>query len=997
MHPTITSNFKSNYLLRKFVLFLLSFVLQYSDVAAQPISKPLAFNALTINDGLSQGMVVRMFQDRYGFMWFATLDGLNRYDGYKFTVYRHDPQNKTSITKSFVQCFFEDSQGRLWIGTVSGGLDLFDRETESFIHVNKQGGNANALSEGSITSIAEDMHKNIWVHVADKLDKITMNEKRKLRGESFSFHHVKVPFKSGMSILSITKTGKIYYANCSEGTMYKLEDEINEKWSVVLNLKDNHLKKNKPGTTYYRIVQLLEDKEKGKLYVFHEEGVARFEEKTGAPETVFPNAFFKNFDGTMRATLDRYGTVWFSDASKLSLFDIHTGQIKYATSLDNSYSRILSSSYSTFIDRSGLLWIGTAGYGILKRNTRSELFHHTGNSANYSIKETDNGKIILGNGMVVREVFDRTNATLMNITEKSNTEVNYLESFLSTPIVTGNPGDWFADSNKLCYQDKVLKRNTYYNLPVAGNNEYTELIQCKIKDSSGNIWLGTSQGLLRFSLADRGWSVFKNKPDEPTSISSNVIFSLCLDPAQPNKYLWIGTGGGGLNRMDMQTGKCLLFSTKDGLPNNVIYGILPDDEGNLWMSTNKGLSSFNLKKHNLRNFDYKDGLQSNEFNRGAYCRTRDGCLFFGGVNGFNYFYPREILKNTTRPQVVITGLKIRNQPVPVRAEGSPLSKSIYLTEKLTLAFKENFISFEFASMDFTDPEKNLYRYKLEGFDKDWINSGNTYSANYTNLDPGTYTFKVKGSNNDDFWNEQGTSVKVIILPPWYMTWWFRTFMALAVGLAVYGFYRFRLTQALKLQSIRNRIASDLHDEVGSNLSNIYIFSNVAQQKATANDQTAPLLQKITDYTQQSMEAMNDIVWMINTRNDRFENIIVRMRTLAAELAETSDCDLQMNFDESLNDVKLNMEERKNFYLIYKEAINNLAKYAGCKNVWVSMSLRHNTVTLIIRDNGKGFDVANTSTGNGLFNMKKRAEFLNGTFKVDSKMGEGTTLQLSFKV
>ena len=996
IQPTITSNFKSNYLLRKFVLLLLSFVLQYSDVAAQTISKPLAFNALKINDGLSQGMVVRMFQDRYGFMWFATLDGLNRYDGYKFTVYRHDPQNKTSITKSFVQSFFEDSQGRLWIGTISGGLDLFDHETETFIHVNQQAGNTNSLSEGSITSIAEDMHGNIWVNVADKIDKISIDKKIKLTSKSFSFHHVKVPFKSSMSLLSITKSGKIYYANCSNGMLYKLEDEIIENWSLVLNLNGNLPIKNKLANPYYRIVQLLEDKEKGKLYIFHDEGVVRFDEKKGVPESVFRNAFFRYFDGPMRATLDKSGTVWFSGASKLLLFDIHTGRLKYATVLDNSYTRSLASTYSTFIDRSGLFWIGTAGYGILKRNTRSELFHHTGTSADYSIKETCNGKIIFGNGMVVREVFDKAKRTLINVSGLKSEEVGYLESFLKLPVVTGECGDWFANSNRLYYQNKVLKQATYYNLPVAINDEYAELIQCKIKDSSGNIWLGTSQGLLRFNLANKEWSVFKNKPDKPTSVSSNVIFSLCLDPVQPTKYLWIGTNGGGLNRMDMKTGKCLVFSTKDGLPNNVIYGILPDDEGNLWMSTNKGLSSLNLKKRTFRNFDYKDGLQSNEFNRGAYCRTRDGCLFFGGVNGFNYFYPREILNNTTRPQVVITGLKIRNQPVPARAKGSPLSKSIYLTEKLTLPYKDNFISFEFASMDFTDPEKNLYRYKLEGFDKDWINSGNTYSANYTNLDPGTYTFRVKGSNNDDLWNETGTSVKVVILPPWYMTWWFRTLMALAVVLAAYGFYRYRLRQALKLQFIRDRIANDLHDEVGSNLSNIYIFSNVAQQRATANDETATLLQKITDYTQQSMEAMNDIVWMINTRNDRFENIIVRMRTLAAELTETFDCDLQMNFDESLNDVKLNMEERKNFYLIYKEAINNLAKYAGCKNVWVSMSLRHNTVTLIIRDNGKGFDVANTK-GNGMFNMKRRAEFLNGTFQVNSKIGEGTTLQLSFKV
>ncbi len=876
-------------------------------------------------------------------------------------------------------------------------MDVFDRETETFIHVNRQAGNANALAEGPVTGIAEDKHENIWVSVGDKLEKITINKEMKLTVNSFSFHPVKAPSNSGMVLLSITKSGQIYYANCSDGTLYKLENEITESWSVVFKLKDTLQKISEFGNPLYRIAQILEDKEKGKFYVFHEEGVVRFDEKTSVPEKVFQNTFFKDFDAPLRATLDKSGTVWFSGAKNLSLFDTQSGQVNHATAVENAFSRTLKSVYSLFIDRSGLLWIGTAGYGLLKRNTRSELFHPTSSSAHYSIKETGNGTIILGNGIVVREVFDKSTGTLMAISEKSSKEVKYLESYLSAPIVTGDQGDWFAGSDKLRYYDKVLKQATYYDLPVTRNYEYAALIQCKIKDSRGNIWLGTSQGLLRFNLADKGWSVFKNRPDDPTSVSSNVILSLCPDPRQPTKYLWLGTSGGGLNRMDMQTGNCVVYSTKHGLPNNVIYGVLPDDEGNLWMSTNKGLSCFDLNKRSFRNFDYKDGLQSNEFNRGAYCRTMDGCLFFGGVNGFNYFYPREILKNTTSPQVVITGLKIRNQPVPVQAEGSPLSKSIYLTEKLTLPFEENFISFEFASMDFTDPGKNLYRYQLEGFDKDWINSGNTYSANYTNLDPGTYTFKVKGSNNDEFWNEKETSLKVIILPPWYMTWWFRTLMVLAVVSAVYGFYQFRLKQALKLQAIRDRIASDLHDEVGSNLSNIYIFSNVAQQKATANDKTAPLLQKIMDYTQQSMEAMNDIVWMINTRNDRFENIIIRMRTLAAELAETSDCQLQMSFDESLNNVKLNMEERKNFYLIYKEAINNLAKYAGCKNVWVNMSLRQNTVTLTIRDNGRGFDVVNTSTGNGLFNMKKRVEFLNGTFKVDSKIGEGTTLQLSFKV
>ncbi|HVG12084.1 MAG TPA: triple tyrosine motif-containing protein [Flavisolibacter sp.] len=338
-----------------------------------------------------------------------------------------------------------------------------------------------------------------------------------------------------------------------------------------------------------------------------------------------------------------------------------------------------------------------------------------------------------------------------------------------------------------------------------------------------------------------------------------------------------------------------------------------------------------------------------------------------------------------------------NKPLQFKGQDGLLERPAYLTDRIQLDYEQNVIGFEFSSTDFSALDKDRFKYQLTGFDKDWIHSGSTNHATYTNLDPGTYTFSVKGSNNDGTWNEKGTSVQLVILPPWYGTWWFRTTLVLAVVSAGYAFYRYRLAQALKLQAIRDRIAGDLHDEVGSNLSNIYIFSNVAQQKAKGNDETEPLLQKITDYTQQSMQAMNDIVWMINTRNDRFENIMVRMRTLAAEFAEASDCELHLDFDERLTHVKLNMEERKNFYLIYKEAVNNIAKYAGCKSVWVDMKLDANIVTLKIRDNGKGFDVANTNNGNGMFNMNKRAQMLKGALTVVSTVGEGTTLQLKFKV
>ncbi|MDQ6813118.1 MAG: ATP-binding protein [Bacteroidota bacterium] len=966
---------------------------------SQTTSRAFAFNAITINDGLSQGMVVRMLQDRYGFMWFATLDGLNRYDGYHFVVYRHNTQDQSSITKSFAECLFEDSKGRLWIGTISGGLDLFDRETETFIHITQGDSNKNTLFNGPINSIAEDEFGNIWVHVLDKVDKIICSKNGKARANTFIVEHVRVPFTSSSSFLSITKSKKIYYANAENGNIFKLDDANKQQWSIALNLQDYLPPKNNNVVSKQQILQLLEDKANGKLYIFNEAGVICLDEETDTPGNIYHNDFFKNSLVAWQPSLDKDGIVWFNGAGGLSLFDTRTGKFTYASAMDPNFSQALTNAYSTYIDRSGLLWVGTSGYGLLKRNIRSETFHHTGTASDYSIKEADNGKVVIGNNLYVKKIFDKRDGELVDVTAAAITKNNtrYLAHFLLSPVATDNKGDWFAESSSLRYYDRRSKKVSYYALPVSNNNEYEELIQCKIRDSSGNIWLGTTEGLLRFSLADLKWTIYKNKLNDSTSISSNVIFSLCVDPLQPKKYLWIGTGGMGLNRMDLSTGKCILFSTKDGLPNNVIYGILNDDAGNLWMSTNKGLCFFNQTKQIFKNFDYKDGLQSNEFNRGAYCRTKDGCLFFGGVNGFNYFYPNEILNNMTVPQIVITSLKIHNQLVSVQSQTSALTKPIYLTKKLTLPYQQNFVSFEFASMDFTNSEKNQFQYKLQGFEKDWINSDNTHSATYTNLDPGTYTFSVRGSNNDGTWNEKGTSLQLTILPPWYMTWWFRTLLVVSVLLAAYTFYQYRLQQAMKLQHIRDRIAGDLHDEVGSNLSNIFIFSNVAQQKAKANADTSLMLQKITDYTQQSMEAMDDIVWMINTRNDRFENIMVRMRTLAAEFAETSSCALHLDFDEKINNIHLNMEDRKNFYLVYKEAINNTAKYAACKHVWINMKLNNNLITLKITDDGKGFDVASIHKGNGLFNMKKRANLLKGDLTVTSTMGEGTTMQLAFKV
>jgi signal transduction histidine kinase len=444
----------------------------------------------------------------------------------------------------------------------------------------------------------------------------------------------------------------------------------------------------------------------------------------------------------------------------------------------------------------------------------------------------------------------------------------------------------------------------------------------------------------------------------------------------------------------MKTGKFQRFLVKNGLPNNVVYGILPDDNGNLWMSTNNGLSCFDPGSQKFRNFDVKDGLQSNEFNHDAFVKDEQGRMYFGGVNGFNYFDPKDVSINPNVPNVVITDLKINNKSVSDIREYALVSKAVYLNEKIRIPYDQNMIIFEFAALDFSAPMKNQYQYKLEGFNDNWINSYNTHTATYTNLDPGTYVFRVKGSNKDGIWNEDGAALTITILPPWYGTWWFRTLMVLTFLLAVYAIYRYRLQQALNLVAVRNRIATDLHDEIGSNLSNISIFSNVAQQ-IHDNEKNVSLLKKISEYSQASQESMSDIVWMINPDNDRFENIMTQMRRYAAEIFEAINCKFIISFDEKLNGIKLNMDERKNLYLIYKEAINNLAKYSGCSQVSIELKLYKGQIIMVLKDNGRGFDLKAVGKGNGLTNMRKRAEMLKGRLTINTSPGNGTEIELNF--
>ena len=447
-------------------------------------------------------------------------------------------------------------------------------------------------------------------------------------------------------------------------------------------------------------------------------------------------------------------------------------------------------------------------------------------------------------------------------------------------------------------------------------------------------------GLITFNPDKETFKIYPHRANDSSTVSNDIAQNFL---ESKSGIIWFCTLGGGVNAFDPVTEKFRAFTTKDGLCSNDVVSITADDNGNYWLGTQNGLSCFTPPNNpfnpkdsfHFRNYDKGDGLPDNKMSMFAGYKDADGKMFFGCQDaGLISLYPDELKDNAYIPPVYITDFKLFNKSVQPKDADSILRSPIELTKEITLSYDQNAISFEFAALNFFHPERNQYAYMLEGYDKDWIyTDASKRFANYTNLDPGEYIFKVKGSNNDGVWNPVVASIKLIITPPYWQTWWFRTLLFLAVAAAVYGLYRFRLQHILKLQNIRNKIAADLHDDIGSTLNSISVYSEVAKKDPARQPHA---LNMIGESSRKVIDAMSDIVWTINPDNDSFEKIILRMRSLCYNLLRAKKIDFTFRADENLNGLKLSLEERRNFYLIFKEALNNLVKYSAASRVSVSL-------------------------------------------------------------
>jgi PAS domain S-box-containing protein len=815
---------------RAFVYAFLFLVLTSPYARGQ--GRVVDFEHVTIEDGLSEGAVTTILQDHRGFLWFATQDGLNRYDGHSFLVFRNDPADTTSLSDNYISSLCVDHTGRLWIGTQQGGLDLLKKDNRSFERFGRRIADSSSGDKAYISSIVEDPNGVLWIGTLGngiiRMDPATGSIQRFMHSNSIpgSLSH------NSVWALHIDRAGTLW-----AGTY----DGLNRYNARRGRFEIFRIPGGSPSPALSNINAIAEDNKgnlwcvawKSGLFLFNQEVEALVQVRSGKSSVEINKRVLSIVAG-------RDGSIWLATASD-GLQQLSGARVESYRNDPNDLRSISSNQVmSLFMDRSGVLWIGTNGGGINKLNSANRPFEHYRHligdpnslSANsvWAFHEDRQGNLWVG---TIGGGLDRIDRSTQRVTHYGgeHSAAPGLTSTMITAIHEDRKGTLWVGSQDAGLFRFDRTRNSFTRLahnPSDPKSLGTDIVNCIYEDDHGTLWIGTyGGGLNRMDSGTGRFTRFVNDPANPRGIGGNTVIALHgardggmwiatftggvdkykdgvfthyrNDPSNPHSLnndrieslyedpsgvLWVGTWGGGLNRLDVSSGTFTHFTQKDGLPNSTIYGILADAQGNLWMSTNKGIAKFAVSADTFRCYDVRDGLQHNEFNQGAYLKLRSGEFLFGGVNGYNRFHPDSVRINVATPPVVLTSFK-------VSGADTPLDLDLGFTDRLELSHDQNFFSIGFAALDFTNPSRVRYAYMIEGYDKTWVQAGNQHSAIYTSVDPGTHTFRVIACNSDGVWNSEGATLTIVINPPFWKTWWAYTLYCLAGLLTIVGIIRQR--------------------------------------------------------------------------------------------------------------------------------------------------------------------------------------------------------------
>jgi hypothetical protein len=691
---------------------------------------------------------------------------------------------------------------------------------------------------------------------------------------------------------------------------------------------------------------------------------------------------------------DRAGLLWIGTGKGLSKYDKKRQQFQHYTSDPQDPASLSGNDVFPIVeDMKRNVWIGTFGDGLNQYDRITGTFkqyrHNPSDKSSlssdriYALLEDSKGNIWIGTdgggvdrtsgNSFIHYRFDPANPHGIN-----NDYIRCMTEDRQGRIWIGTQA-WGLN----CYDPGTGKFTHYRHNPADSGSLSNDEIQCLSSDRSGRVWVGMLKGGLNRFDPER--NIFVRYPELRNNADSSSHDDAQVIHEDRNGLIWIGTTGGGLYRLDPKTNSFSCYQEKDGLPSETIYGILEDSSGALWLSTNNGLSRFSPSTGAFKNYSISHGLQSKEFNFNSYHAGRSGIFYFGGVNGYNTFQPEHIQDNGNIPPIAITSFQIFDRSIP-------LAQVLNDKHELVLEYAQNYFSLEFSALDFSAPQRNQYAYMMEGWDKGWNFPKTGRQATYTNLEPGKYVFRVRGSNNDGVWNSSGISFPVIILPPYWQTWWFRLLLVAIIASGLYYIHKYRVLKILELEKMRVRIASDLHDDIGSTLTRIVVQSEMIQSTDRA-DMVKSTAGQIALASREVIATLSDIVWSIDARNDTVGNLVDRMRDFATDVLTPRQ--ITFDFKEHGLDMqrRIPVEIRQNLYLIYKEAINNIAKHSKGRHVFASCMNAGGQCIMTISDDGVGLNGEENNHGHGLRNMNMRAGRINGTLEVRNENGVTITLKM----
>lgn len=1022
----------------------------------------LRFTKIDSDDGLTQSTTYAIAQDEIGFMWFGTEDGLIRYDGYIFKKINNQGIDPETHGDQWITSLVDAGSGDLWIGTRQGGLSYYHANTGSFDIYTHDDQNPDSLNGNHVTFLLKDRFGRLWVGTTAGLDLLDY--------KTGDFKHYTIGLDEAktsnftISGLCDDKEGNIWIGTGAEG-LFKLNPKTNEVVHFSFDRTDlSSLISNN--------IRGISPADEGSFWIATTSGLNYFTPSAGTfiryqHSTLDPDTLSDNRIRTM--TRDPSGNLWLGTMAGLDYFNTKTRQfIHFAHDSLDPKSLSNNSILDVFESKDGVLWVNTFG-GYLNKYYRGMdqfAYYHNNSKDDRSIggniifkiavdpdgsvwmATLDGGLSRLDPKSAKFEVFQHdpeipgslasnevwsvfkdshgilwagTKFGLDRLDPGSKEFKHYPFATITSPdsisgmvydIAESKNGDlWFATSNGL---DRLnFLQNTFthyaYNENDPGGISSIEVTKVYF-DRNGTLWVGTfSGGLDRYDPAGNRFLHYRNNPDDEHSLSNDSILSVYQDG---QGRIWVGTDGGGLNLLNEADGSFSVYSEEDGLASNVVYGILEDSRGNLWLSTNNGISRFNPDLGEFKNYSESDGLQGNEFNMNAYAQDAAGTMYFGGINGLTSFNPLKIKVNPYVPPVVLlTVMQNGKELTPeLNAEGQ---------KQIVLRWPQNSFEFEFASLSYVDPNKNQHSYKLEDFDQEWIDAGSWREGRYTNLPGGTYKLRIKGSNEDGVWNESAQPLIVKVIPAFWQTLWFQISAVLLVCGLVFTVYSlrnasvkantrelerqvgartkeierlFEKTKELAVVEERNRLARELHDSAKQKA-----FAALAQL-GTANGVLPDNPKSARMHLQEAENLVYEVIEELTFLIQEMYPLALKEKGLAASIREyvfdwegRTDVQVQVSIEHEKR-LALNVEQA--IYRSIQESLSNIARHSKATSVRITLDYLDQQVTAEIVDNGCGFDMKTRQNGMGLRTIRERIESIGGRLKIVSAPDCGTCISFN---